>query len=265
MVAAVISAATASGQTTTTFGAPTAPPVPGTCRNWGNESYGPTSGILTWYNAFLLNIPEYLNCWTNPPAQTGYPTGGKVAILESTPLQVQTADLSPFVLSSLSVGSGWTNGAILTLEGYLGTVAAPQLQYTKTLSGVDASEPRTSPWAIGGPAISWFRLSVNYNLTGAPSWSPTDVACLYATAPTAIAGCDVPDWAQDPYDSRLYQWQVDRANGMGGEARTTLPYQTIWIADVTTSGVPVPEPGTVSLVVVGLAGLVAARRRRTRR
>ncbi|AMW04381.1 PEP-CTERM sorting domain-containing protein [Gemmatimonas phototrophica] len=264
-VSSVLLASTeAAAQTYSDFGSVTTAPTSGVCKNWGNEGFGPKSGGLTWYNAYLLNVPEYFNCWTKAPAVTGYPSNSKLAILTSTPLQVQMDTFNPFFLHSLKVGSGWTNDAILTLNGYMGDVNNKTLQFSQTLTNLDANAPMADSWKIDnqGKAITYFTLSVNYNLAGAPAWNPVDANCLYATAPADVANCAVPAWGQDPYNSRLYQWQVDRSIGMGANARTTLPYQTIWVAGVETSSV-VPEPSTYALMGAGLLALgVASRRRR---
>ena len=263
-VGALLSAKALSAQTIYDFNSPTAP-TSSVCNNWGNVGNDPTHGPLRWQNAYTLNIPAYFNCWTNPPARTGYPVTGQVALLTSKPLEVRSVSGNPFLLSSLTVGSGWTNNVTLTLKGYSGSDASPIEQFTRTLPSLNARSASMSnaptQWAIGGSGISWFTLSASFDVSGAPTWNPLDANCLYATAPGG--NCSLPAWDKDPYDSRLYQWQVDRFNGMGPKARTDLPYQSVYISAFTVSTV-VPEPSTYALMAAGLAALGIAARRRKR-
>lgn len=217
---------------------------------WGNLGPVGTVGGLDWFGAEgRLDTRCYLGSFdpSYGTVQSGYPDA--VVLLAAGPLWVQSSSFDLFHLSSLTVGSGWTNGVGLTLRGYDQNLDQQVLERTITLDATAGPQQ----WLIGGDPIRFFTISVDWGLgtIPAPAWD-------FNGAPLM--------WATDPYNSRLYKRDADAfALSQGaGNGPDGAPYLTYYVASVTTA--TVPEPGTYALMATGVVGLgVALRRRRTER
>jgi hypothetical protein len=255
LVGSTATVAAAQTFTDLSYNSPTNPNFPATQTNshnclWNGQAIGPNYAGATWSGFSALDLRDYLfsggqtswgRCFVSGRhGATGLYNG--VGPLQSlTGYQQQYASFNPAVTNVVAIGSAQATmrrEAPFTLESML--VGA---------GWGNVSNLRVTGW-LGGSQV-WFR---DFSFLGTGGATQTFGMAGLIDELRFAATYDMGNF-MDPYNSASEQ--------VGYGIENPNPYRTFFIDNVTTVA-RVPEPASLSLIAVGMAGLVGVARRRRR-
>jgi hypothetical protein len=178
-------------------------------------------------------------------------------------------DIFPATFSAGAVPDNWTETTVL--PGFVGFgistgVGHGQFVYAGGSNDPDPAGGNYRQTSIGANVnafgdIYTLTFDVSTENVGTGSWTAkflVDGATVATSTPVVLAGVNA-------WSSHSFEWTADTLGALGIQfdfELTSAAPQNLFLDNVGLSYEPVPEPSTVALSIVGLSGMLLARRKR---